>query len=184
VSARRIVRLRRLANFEYVQTPRLVLRRPRADDVEQVFAIHGDPATNCHNPGGPDVDRAVSEATLRCWLATWAHEGFGYWAVARRDTGRVIGFGGVERQRWRERSILNLYYRFVPAAWGHGFARETAVTGIALAHRLMPELPIVARTRPANARAVRLAEAVGMRRQPELDTEHIVLTLGWPADAA
>jgi RimJ/RimL family protein N-acetyltransferase len=167
--------------FERVETERLLLRRPRAGDVERVFAIHGDPETNRHNPSGPDADTAASAARLRGWLETWERDGFGYWAVARRDDGRVVGFGGVELQRWRSRSVLNLYYRFGPAAWGHGFAAETALTAVRLGRRLMPELAIVARTRPANVSAACVAEAAGLRRHPELDGEHVVFTLSWGA---
>ena len=104
--------------FERVETERLLLRRPQAGDVEQVFAIHGDPETNRHNPSGPDADPAASAARLRGCAGGMERDGFGYWAVVRRDDGRVVGFGGVERQRWRRRSVLNLYYRFAPAVWG------------------------------------------------------------------
>ena len=35
------------------QTERLLLRRPTVDDIDAIFAIHADPATNRFNPAPP-----------------------------------------------------------------------------------------------------------------------------------
>ncbi|HET9111550.1 MAG TPA: GNAT family N-acetyltransferase [Ktedonobacterales bacterium] len=167
------------AIFGEVHTERLVLRRLRPDDGPALFAIDGDPATNQHNPAGPARDPAECEERLREWLREWDQHGFGYWAVALPETDAVIGFGGVRLIRWREREALNLYYRFTPSAWGHGYATETARMAVALARAHLPQWPVVARTRPANSAAIRTAERAGLARRPDLDTEHVVLVLGW-----
>jgi ribosomal-protein-alanine N-acetyltransferase len=167
--------------FGQVVTVRLMLRRLRAEDGPAMFAVHGDPATNQHNPAGPDADLAASEARLRSMMQHWESYGFGYWAVTLPQTEVIIGFGGVEHRLWRERDMLNLYYRFASNAWGQGYATEVAQTAVALARQHLPLWPIVARTRAENSASIKTAERAGLLRRPDLDTEHTVYALGWPA---
>ena len=153
--------------MDSVRTARLTLRRPSPDDLDAVFRIHGDPGANLHNPDGPQ--RTIEEAArlLAFFLEHWAEHGFGYWAVEDRS-GRVIGFGGVMRLPRDEGDVLNLYYRFEPDAWGRGYATETALAAVELA-RSLPALPVVAKTRPANEPAKRVALRAGLERRPDLD---------------
>jgi ribosomal-protein-alanine N-acetyltransferase len=160
--------------FNKVNTERLILRRLRVDDGPAVFAIHGDPATNLHNPDGPHRGLATSEKMLRSYLDHWETFGFGIWAVTLSSDEHVIGFGGIEHLLWRQRDILNLYYRLSPGAWGNGYAAEMARTAVALAQEHLPQLPIVARTRAGNIASIRTAERAGLLRRPDLD-----LSLGW-----
>jgi len=169
------------AIFDEAHTARLVLRRPRADDADAMFAIHGDSATNRFNPYGPDPDHAASAATLARWREQWDVYGFGYWAVTLPADDEVIGFGGVRVYPWRERDILNLYYRFAPSAWGHGYATEVARTAVILARTYLPQWPVVARVRAVNVPSVRVATRSGLERAPELDDDHLIFALGWPA---
>ena len=171
------------ALFGLVRTERLLLRRPIVEDGAAMFAVHGDPATNLYNPHGPDADLATSEETLSQWLRQWMEEGYGYWAVTLPGDEKVIGFGGVRRVRWRDRDILNLYYRFTPAAWGHGYATEMARAAVGLARAHLPAIPIIARVRAANSASVRTAERAGLMRHPELDTEeHLVFASDGPRE--
>jgi len=83
------------------------------------------------------------------------------------------------RLTWRDRDVLNLYYRLRPDAWGRGYATEVARTAVGLARSYMPHLPVIARTRLANIASIRTTERAGLVRRPDLDTEHIVFALGW-----
>lgn len=166
--------------FENARAERLILRRPAAADGAAMFRIDGDPATNRYNPAGPDPDQAASDERLRAWLQQWAEEGFGYWAVSLPRDAEIIGFGGVRRMLWCDRDILNLYYRFTPAAWGHGYATEMARVAVGLARAHLSALPIVARVRAENVPSIKTAERAGLRRRPDLDAgEHLIYALGW-----
>ncbi len=165
--------------FDEVHTKRLVLRRPTADDGAALFRIHGDPATYRYSPRQPDPDQATSEKDLQEWLSDWQDEGYGYWTVILPSVKEVIGFGGISCMHWRDRDVLNLYYRFTPNAWGHGYATEMAQAAIHLARTHLPQLPIVARIRDINVASKRVAERAGLLRRPDLDTEHVIFALGW-----
>lgn len=163
------------------QTARLTLRRLLPTDGPAMFVVHGDPATYRYSPARPHPDLATSEEMLRSCLQDWDTYGFGYWAVllARGVQEKIIGFGGVEHRVWREREVLNLYYRLTPSAWGQGYATELAQAAVSLAQTYLPQWPIVARTRAKNIPSIRTAERVGLIRRPDLDTEHVIFALGW-----
>src|SRR5581483_1383079 len=167
------------ANFNEVTTERLVLRRLQSTDGPAMFAVHGDPETYRYTPVDPHPDLATSEEMLWECLYHWEVYGFGYWAVTLPQEERVIGFGGVEHWVWRDREVLNLYYRFTPSAWGRGYGTEVAQTAVMLARKHLPQWPIVARTRAGNIASIRTALRAGLVRRPDLDTEHIVFALGW-----
>ena len=155
---------------------RLLVRRPTRDDLDDVFRIHGDPRTNVHNLAGPGRDLESCRNLLATWLAHWDTYGFGYWVVEIADTtctdhraGAVVGFSGVRHMVWLGRPVLNLYYRFALEAWGRGYACEVARYAVQWATSTHPDLPVLARTRPGNIASRRVAEAVGLVRQPDLE---------------
>jgi len=168
--------------FNEVTTARLVLRRLRSTDGPAMFSVHGDPATYRYTPVAPHPDLATSEEMLRECLQHWETYGFGIWAVTHVQEEQIIGFGGVEHWDWRDRDVLNLYYRFTPSAWGQGYATELAQTAVTLARTYLPQWPIVARTRAMNIPSIRTALRAGLARRPDLDTEHVVFALGWTPD--
>lgn len=170
------------AIWNKVSTERLILRRLQPTDGPAMFAVHGDPETYHYSPATPHPDLATSEDMLRACLHHWETYGIGYWTVtlASGAQEQIIGFGGVEHRVWRERDILNLYYRFTPRVWGQGYATEMARIAVNLACTYLPQWPIVARTRAHNLPSIRTAERAGLLRRPDLDTEeHVIFALGW-----
>jgi len=170
--------------FGEVRSARLVLRRVQKSDGPAFCAVDGDPATHRYTPAGPAPDLASSEQRLHGWLEHWEEEGYGYRAAILPRTEQILGFGGVRHDVWRERDVLNLYYRFTPSAWGQGYATELAQTAVALAQEHLPPWPVIARTRPGNSAPMRTAERAGLRRRPDLDTEYVVFALNWPAETS
>lgn len=39
--------------MQIIETSRLLLRKPEITDLEPLFQIHANPATNLYNPAGP-----------------------------------------------------------------------------------------------------------------------------------
>jgi len=152
------------------RTDRLLLCRPSAADAADHYGIHADPATNVHNPAGPQADPAESEQTLAAWAFQWAKSGFGYWTVRLAETGETIGFGGV-RPATPGEDGLNLYYRFATTAWGHGYAQETGRAALDLARRKAPGEPVLALIRPDNTPSIRVAERLGLTLDGSIERE-------------
>ena len=172
------------AAFTPVHTDRLLLRAVAERDVDASFAIHGDPATYRFHPGGVTRSRAQAAAQLADWQCEWTELGFGFWAVSRAADEPLIGFGGLTRRVFRKRPVLNTYYRFAPSAWGHGYATEMAGAALGLAQRLLPDMPVIVRTRPANVAARAVAEKLGLMRAPELDDHMLTYVSHWEVGTA
>lgn len=66
--------------------------------------------------------------------------------------------------------VLNLFYRFDVSAWGQGVASEAATAVATWAARRRPDVPLIARVRPANAASQTVALRAGLTRAEHLDT--------------
>ncbi|WBP86036.1 GNAT family N-acetyltransferase [Kitasatospora cathayae] len=158
-----------MSGHEELITRRLSLRRPTEGDIDAVLAIHRDPAACRHNPSDALTTRAEAEERYGRWDALWQAHGFGYWTVRSRGASPVLGFCGVQPMELVGRPVLNLFYRFAPAAWGHGFAGEAATAVVSWSAAHVPELPLIARIRPENLPSQRVALRAGLRRAEHLD---------------
>jgi RimJ/RimL family protein N-acetyltransferase len=157
---------------EWLRTERLLLCVPTfAPDVaDAYFAIHGDPATNVHNPAGAMLDPSGAVPVLEVWQRHWRENGYGYWVVREPGHGAILGFAGV-RPPLPDENFLNLYYRFRPAAWGQGYATEVGRASLALAAEAAPGRPVVALIRPKNGPSLRVAERLGLRFEGEVQRQ-------------
>jgi ribosomal-protein-alanine N-acetyltransferase len=153
--------------METIATARLVLRKPESGDAAFVLALLSDPGTTAHNPSDALVELGEAASLLLRWNEQWA-SGLGYWVV-QDATGTPIGVCGVKAVDLAGRPVWNLLYRFLPSAWGHGFAREAAAEAVRAADVVDPERPVIARVRPANTASARVAAAIGLQRRPDLD---------------
>ena len=150
----------------WLTTERLELWCPRPDDLDRVFDIHADPATYRHLPEGRMRDLGQAAQRLGHWLEHWEAYGFGYACVRTLGEERVIGFAGLAHHRVLGVPVLNVYYRFDPAAWGRGYAVEAVR---AMIDRLQPEVPVLARVARNNPASIRVAEQLGLVLRPEQD---------------
>lgn len=75
---------------------RLYLRPVKTSDVDDLFRIYGDPATNMFNPSGPYPNIGHARNVFARWLSHWENHRFGNWAIALKENPeRIIGFGGL-----------------------------------------------------------------------------------------
>ena len=92
---------------------RLIYRKPEANDVQRLFAIFGDPRTNQFNPAGPMASLEHARRVLNHWREQWATQGYGWWAIARKEQpAHLIGFGGIAPLNYLTERRINLGYRF------------------------------------------------------------------------
>ena len=153
-----------------IETEHLRLRPVIEEDADSVWLLHSDLRTNTYNPAGPMTHRSQAEQQAREWVANWAADGHGYWAVEELHVpGMVIGFGGIRSANWRGRQVYNLAYRLAPTVWGKGLAGELVVAAVERWHELGEHLPLVAYTTAENIPSQRTALKGGLTRRPDLD---------------
>ena len=102
-------------------------------------------------------------ATIEGWIEmdAEAEPPAGHWAVTRRLDGKLIGSVTVRRMPPGHED-LELAWQFAPMFWGHGYATEAA-HAIARWGFERSAHEMFAVTRPANERAIRLAQRLGMQ---------------------
>ena len=81
-----------------LETPRLVLRRWRPDDLDTLARWHVDPELMRHM-GKPSFTREEMEADLRRVERHWGEHGFGLWAAEERGSGELVGRVGLAYHR-------------------------------------------------------------------------------------
>lgn len=148
-----------------MQTERLHLRRPRADDLEAFLAYRNDPANLRLQPIEP-MPRAdalqflLAQAELErgaddCWIM---------FAIERRSDNRMIGEVGIYIES-AAKSAGDIGWSLHRDACGHGYAIEAArrLADYAFGEREL--LHLTASMSAHNAGSVRLCERLGMRRE-------------------
>lgn len=101
-------------------------------------------------------------------IAHWAEHGFGFFAVIRRDTGSIIGGCGLSvlDQVLPRNPGIEIGWIFARASWGRGYATEAATAVLACAWTLPGIDEVVAFTTEQNLASRKLAERIGMTRDP------------------
>ena len=153
-----------------LETARLILRPFRESDLGAQAAMLGDPEV-VRYLGGSTFTREEAWRRTLCGPGLWALLGYGYWAVERREDGRLIGQAGfADFKRDMAPSIEGIPemgWVFAADVAGQGYASEAVAGGLAWADRTLRAAEIVAIIDPRNAPSIRLAENSGFSERDE-----------------
>jgi len=147
----------------WLETDRLLLRRPLLSDAADLQSILGD----------EDAMRYTRRmASLREWRRHIAgHErqrrklGYGPWLVVERASRSIIGFGGLYDDPFEVGWGIEVSYQFAKTAWGNGYATELAEFCLQLAHERLGLTEVSAFAHPDNAASQRVLAKTGFERQ-------------------
>jgi len=87
--------------------------------------------------------------------------GCGPWTVTEKESGRVIGWGGLYEDPFDRRFGIEVAYSFARSAWGRGFAGELVAHALAVARDDLGLSEIVAFSHEGNAGSRRVLERAG-----------------------
>lgn len=108
------------------ETERLILRVPTKGDVDALAAYWADPETMRYLSKNGDVwtrDQVVER--VERGVRFCREHGMTFWTVVEKETGTVIGQGGLVPIAFNGDEI-ELGYRFGKEHWGKGYATEVA----------------------------------------------------------
>ena len=153
-----------------VETERVRLRAWRKDDREKYFSILQEPAVFRHF--GPEP-MGMEECWRRLMAATgsWQLNGFGGWAVERKDDGKLLGMTALFTA-WRGLDPEfgqdpEMGWIFATETHGKGLAGEACSAVLDWAETNLDPTPIWAIIAPANEPSLRLAGKLGFERLHE-----------------
>jgi len=159
-----------MAEFR-LETERLILRDWREDDFADLHALCTDPQVMATI--GPLHDEAKTRGLLSRLIERTVRDGHTFWAMERKDDGRVIGFCGVSRGPMPPiEGELEIGWRMAADCWGRSYAREAAQATLGWIAANRPREPVCAITSVGNLRSRGLMERLGMRYRPDMDFEH------------
>ncbi|HTU90529.1 MAG TPA: GNAT family N-acetyltransferase [Gemmataceae bacterium] len=161
-----------------ILTPRLLLHRMTADDLEDLTRMHLDPRVMATLGG------VRSPEQTRDWLERqighWERCGFGLWMARERQTGQLTGRGGLHHVEIDGRDEIEVGYSFLPDFWGRGLATELACESIRVAFTMLNLPEIVCFTLTTNRASQRVMQKASFCYERDLvykDLPHVLYRL-------
>ena len=149
-----------------LETPRLILRQFREQDVEPLAEMYADPETMRHLGTGVTFSRGETWRAISGMLGHWLLRGYGMWAVTERQTGLMVGrVGFINPEGWPG---FELGWMIERSRWGRGYAPEAAKVALQYARQTLGQERVISLIRPGNAASIRVAEKIGGRQEGSL----------------
>jgi len=146
-----------------LETARLILRPPVAEDFDGWAILMGDPESS-RFIGGPQ-ERPAAWRGIASMTGSWVLKGFGMFSVLEKETGRWIGrVGPWQPEGWPGTEVG---WALLKDSWGHGYAAESAAAAIDWAFDSLGWTEVIHCIDPANHPSLRLAQRLGSSRQGE-----------------
>jgi ribosomal-protein-alanine N-acetyltransferase len=170
------------------RTARMLLRRMRRDDYDDLARMHRDPRVMA-TLGGVPTEEVLRERFER-HLKSWERDGFGWWVLREPQTGALIGRGGLRRLEHEGRPEVEVGYGLNAAFWGRGLATELACESVRVAFETLGLPDLICFTLPTNRASRRVMEKAGFRYERDgvwADLPHVFYRLTasqWRASGA
>ncbi len=169
-----------------LETERLLLRKPRLEDVDDLLEFAADGEVMrwiAGEPGG----REVALEHVERWLARWAANDVGQFVVLLGE--RIIGRVGLlvwDSRTWETSSYddagaaaeSELGWAISSTYWGHGYATEAARAARAWAYEECGVERLISLIDPRNTRSIRVADKLGAEPEQLVETVYGQL-LAW-----
>jgi ribosomal-protein-alanine N-acetyltransferase len=156
--------------MEILETDRLFIRGLRADDLDEMHEVCGDPDIMRHVGDGRPLSREQTRQWIERSQDNYREHGFGCAAVVAKDGKRFAGYcglvygpGGAE---------VEIIYALKRQYWGVGLASEAARAMLTYGFEKCRLKRIVATIAPDNRASVRIVEKLGMTHRENRLDEH------------
>ena len=153
------------ANGSVLETPRLILRAFREDDIDPLAALMANPDFMRFSLG--IFSRSQTSAFLDKVL-NWNRAGLpSQFAVILRETHELIGFCGFLHQVVDDTNEIEISYRLHPSHWNRGLATEAAKAVRDHGFRDLHLPRLISLIHPENTPSRRVTEKNGMILEKE-----------------
>ncbi|MGW0759358.1 GNAT family N-acetyltransferase [Streptomyces sp. NPDC002814] len=147
-----------------LETPRLLLRRWRQEDVAPLTAINADPEVMRWIGDGSVRNEQQTRSGIETMERKWEARGFGLFAVEIRATGELAGFTGLSIPDFLPEVLpaVEVGWRLGRAHWGQGLATEAATAAVRFGIEERGLERIVSIAQAGNAASERVMVKLGM----------------------
>lgn len=169
-----------MASVPTIETPRLLLRDWRDDDVDAWVQMNADPRVAEFL--GRSYSRGFSEASAAAIRERLKRDGIGWWAVEVRNGPSFAGVIALQDVPFQAAftPAHEIGWRFAAEHWGRGYATEGARAALDFAFKELQWQEVVAFTAATNLRSRRVMERLAMTFDPADDFDHPKLEAGHP----
>ena len=144
-----------------LETPRLILREMTTSDLPAICRVLQDEKTMYA------YEHAFSDEEADAWLARqiarYQEDGFGLWAVIRKENGAILGQCGITMQDVHGKRVPEIGYLLARKYWHMGYATEAARACKQYAFETLGLPAVYSIIRENNLPSRRVAERNGMR---------------------
>lgn len=153
---------------EPLTTPRLILRQWEPQDLPEFAALNADPEVMRYFPS--TLDRQASDALAAKAKALIEKQGWGFWAVQDRASGRLAGMIGLHTPapELPFSPCVEVGWRLARPYWGQGLATEGSKAALEFAWNVLQQGEVVAFTAVLNKPSQAVMQRLGM--QPDAHT--------------
>ncbi|HEY1728595.1 MAG TPA: GNAT family N-acetyltransferase [Candidatus Baltobacteraceae bacterium] len=155
-----------------IETPRMRLRSWTQADFDPWARLNADPRVMEFFLRTYDRDESVASAQLI--QVELEHDGYGWFVAEVKDRFPFAGVIALQDIPFQAKftPAYEIGWRFLPEAWGYGYATEGARAALDLAFNRLGWREVVAMTAKINLRSQRVMERLGMTYDPTADFEH------------
>jgi RimJ/RimL family protein N-acetyltransferase len=146
--------------MQILETPRLILREFRTEDVDALALVLSDREAMRFYP--EPFDRSGVEEWIGRNLRRYAKNGHGLWAMVLKENGELIGDCGLTVQEVDGASEIEIGYHVRRDHWGQSLATEAARACRDFGFARLPVERLISLIRPENLASRRVAEKNGM----------------------
>jgi len=166
-----------------IETSRLILRQWKSEDALPFYQLNSDPQVMRYFP--ECLTRERSDAVIDRLTSMIDENGWGFWAVERKDNAEFIGFVGLLAQPEQSdipfTPFVEIGWRLSRSSWGMGFATEAAQGALSYAFCHLGVDAVYSFTVLENLPSRKVMERIGMQNTGR-DFNHPKLEAGHPLE--
>jgi RimJ/RimL family protein N-acetyltransferase len=163
-----------------LETARLLLRAPLADDAADLAPMYADPEVMRYVGDGRPLTHAETERSVKRMIQRWEADGFGLFTTVRKEDRVVIGRVGLlvwNAETWEPttraesqngRTEVEVGYTLGRDYWGQGYATEAAGAARDYALRELGAARLIALIIRGNTASENVARKLGLEYERDV----------------
>jgi ribosomal-protein-alanine N-acetyltransferase len=148
-----------------IETDRLIIKSNQEVDLEPLAALWADPEVTYYMGGPRNYEEILK--ILREDAQLDPQPAFDLWPVIEKETGKIIGTGGILEKDIDGRNQYEIIYVLAKSVWGKGFATEMARSFKDYAINELGLERVTALIDPDNVKSEKVATKIGLKYEKD-----------------